>query len=128
VSGEFLLDTNVVVPFQAGEVAVVDRLAREIVYLPAPVVGELFYGAYHSVRQMENLSAVEDLCVRITVLSCDYGTGRFFGVIKTSLRARGLMIPDNDIWIAALARQHNLTLATRDAHFSGVNDLHVGKW
>jgi tRNA(fMet)-specific endonuclease VapC len=32
-------------------------------------------------------------------------------------------IPENDLWIAAIAIQHGLTLATRDEHFNDVDDL-----
>ena len=128
MSGEYLVDTNIVVAFQAGEGSVVDRFAREMIYVPAIVVGELFYGACHSTRQMANLVAVEQFCVRASVLSCDLDTGRHFGLIKASLRARGRKIPDNDIWIAALAKQHDVTLATRDTHFQNVNDLRVEAW
>lgn len=128
MSGEFLVDTNVAIAFQAGESAVVKHFADELILLPSITVGELFYGAYNSTRQMVNVAAVDNLCKSVTVISCDYDTGRFYGLIKGSLRARGKKIPDNDIWIAALARQHDLTLATRDAHFSFVNELRIESW
>jgi len=44
-------------------------------------------------------------------------------VIKASLRRKGKPIPENDIWIAALALQHDLIVATRDAHFNEVDSL-----
>jgi predicted nucleic acid-binding protein len=37
--------------------------------------------------------------------------------------AQGRPIPDNDIWIAAIARQHSLSLITRDAHFREIEGL-----
>jgi tRNA(fMet)-specific endonuclease VapC len=40
----------------------------------------------------------------------------------------GQPIPENDIWIAALARQHELTLVTRDKHFADVESLVVEAW
>ncbi|MBX3424918.1 MAG: PIN domain-containing protein [Pirellulales bacterium] len=36
---------------------------------------------------------------------------------------RGTPIPTNDVWIAAQALQHNLTLDTRDEHFRKVPGL-----
>jgi tRNA(fMet)-specific endonuclease VapC len=45
-----------------------------------------------------------------------------------SLSPRRAPIPENDLWIAALARQHALTLVTRDAHFTGVRGLVVERW
>jgi len=40
----------------------------------------------------------------------------------------GSPIPENDMWIAALAQQHHLTLATRDRHFDNIEGLFVEKW
>ncbi|MEO1367025.1 MAG: PIN domain-containing protein [Acidobacteriota bacterium] len=44
------------------------------------------------------------------------------------MRQRGRPIPENDMWIAASALQHNLALATRDSHFQTVEDLSVVRW
>ncbi|HEY4572503.1 MAG TPA: PIN domain-containing protein [Thermoanaerobaculia bacterium] len=41
---------------------------------------------------------------------------------------KGRPIPENDIWIAASARQHGLTLATRDGHFDDVDGLITETW
>jgi len=37
-------------------------------------------------------------------------------------------IPQNDIWIAAAAKEHDLPIATRDRHFSFVPGLRVLQW
>jgi len=39
------------------------------------------------------------------------------------LRKIGAPIPTNDLWIAALARQHRLPLFSLDAHFAAVPGL-----
>ena len=62
------------------------------------------------------------------VLPCDRATAARYGELKAALRAQGTPIPENDLWIAALARQHALTLVTRDAHFAGVRGLVVERW
>ena len=49
----------------------------------------------------------------------------YFGV---HLAKAGTPIPDNDIWIAALAFEHHLPLAARDAHFDRISGLQVLKW
>lgn len=41
---------------------------------------------------------------------------------------KGRPIPNNDIWLAAIAIQHDLTLVTRDAHFGEVDTLRVQRW
>jgi len=49
-------------------------------------------------------------------------------VLKASLRRKGKPIPENDIWIAAIAYQHDLTLITRDKHFSEIDELKIIAW
>jgi tRNA(fMet)-specific endonuclease VapC len=44
------------------------------------------------------------------------------------LREKGQPIPENDIWIAAIAQQHDLTLVTKDAHFNVIDHLKIEKW
>ena len=50
------------------------------------------------------------------------------GRLKALLRSRGTPIPENDLWIAALAVQHKLTLVTRDSHFQVVAGLITESW
>ena len=44
------------------------------------------------------------------------------------MRAKGRPLPENDIWVAAVALQHGLALATRDAHFNEIASLTVVAW
>jgi predicted nucleic acid-binding protein len=36
--------------------------------------------------------------------------------------------PENDIWIAATAKQHGLTVASRDSHFDYIDGLSIQHW
>ena len=40
--------------------------------------------------------------------------------IRLELKRRGSPIPANDIWIAALARQHALAVLSNDRHFGAI--------
>ncbi len=62
------------------------------------------------------------------VLGCDSDTARRYGEVKNALRLKGRPIPENDIWIAAVALQHGLTLITRDGHFNEIEELTVEAW
>ncbi len=44
------------------------------------------------------------------------------------LEAKGQPIPDNDLWIAAIALEYRLPLASRDQHFQRVPKLSVWAW
>lgn len=125
----YLLDTNSVSAALSNNSLVIARIAQaSTIAFPAIVVGELFFGAYHSARVEENLTLFESIAQHNTILDCDVATARVYGAIKARLREKGRPIPDNDIWIAALAIQHDLILLTRDAHFDAVEQAHVEHW
>ena len=127
--GKYLLDTNIVIAMFASEPAIQDkRQNADRVYLPSPVVGELCYGARKSSRPLENLAQVNQLIQDFEVIPCNLESAQRFGIIKDQLRRKGRPIPDNDIWIAAIAMQHGLVLVTRDAHFDEVESLQTERW
>jgi tRNA(fMet)-specific endonuclease VapC len=129
MSGKVLLDTNIVIALFADEASVKEKLAKtEEVFIPNVVIGELFYGAHKSARAKENLVRIEDLASSSVILGCDTETARIYGEVKNVLRIKGHPIPENDIWIAAIAVQYNLTLVSRDAHFSEIEKLEVAVW
>lgn len=128
-AGRVLLDTNILIALLAEEPAVVRGVRdAEAAFVPAIAVGELHYGARKSARATDNVERVAALAAASAVLACDAGTAAAYGELKATLRARGTPIPENDLWIAALARQHQLTLVSRDAHFSAVPELDVVTW
>jgi tRNA(fMet)-specific endonuclease VapC len=115
---QVVLDTNIVIALFAGDPKVTDALARKIaVFLPVPALGELYRGAFGSMRRDENLNKIEGFASAVTLLSCDAMTARHYGELKQDLRIKGRPIPENDLWIGALARQHSLAVMTRDEHF-----------
>jgi tRNA(fMet)-specific endonuclease VapC len=129
MSGRYLLDTNVIISLFADEEDVKANLAAaEEVFFPSIAVGELCYGARKSGKPQENLARIEELVASCVVLECDTETARRYGDAKNMLRLKGRPLPENDIWIAALALQHGLTLATRDGHFQAVQGLHTASW
>jgi tRNA(fMet)-specific endonuclease VapC len=129
MSGKYLLDTNIVIALFANETPIKDNLSNvEEVYIPSVVIGELFYGAYKSTRAKENIARIDDFAGKSVVLGCDTETSRLYGEIKNSLSLKGRPIPENDIWIAAIALQHGLTLVSRDNHFNEIDKLNTENW
>lgn len=130
MNGEALLDTSVVIPFLIDEEGIRERLLSEFddAFISTVVLGELIWGAKNSARVDENLNRIEELMVEMTVLPLETDTAYEYGTIKQSLRVKGRPIPDNDIWIAASARQYGLVLVTRDRHFQVIEKLSVATW
>jgi len=91
--------------------------------LPAPVVGELRYGALNSRKAAENLAKVEALVTRCAVLNVTVTTAKVYAELGLALRQKGKPIPENDLWIAALCVEHQVPLAAVDAHFDAIDDL-----
>lgn len=129
MSGKHLLDTNIVIALFKNEVQVRDQFANAAeVFVSSVVIGELFYGALHSGRVQQHLSQVREFAARVPVLPCDATTAEHYGEIKNVLRAKGRPLPENDVWIAAIAKQHGLTVVTRDQHFNEIDSLVLEAW
>lgn len=129
ISRSYLLDTNIVVQLLRNDPAVKSRLAvSPSVFVSVISLGELYFGARSSQHIAENLRQVADFALATPNLECDRATAEEYALIRNDLRAVGHMIPDNDIWIAATARQYNLILVTRDAHFQHIANLAVEAW
>lgn len=127
MSGRVLLDTNIIIGLFANDPSIVARLSEvDAAYLPSVALGELYFGAYKSGHPEQNVRRIEQLIAMSAVLSCDAGTASCYGKIKHALRQMGKPIPENDIWIAALADQHGLALISRDVHFQQIEPLLSG--
>jgi len=129
MNGRFLLDANIVIGIFTEDRAIQQRLAqRPEVLLSTIVLGELYFGAQKSTRLGENLRRIDDLLTEAVPLPCDVGTAYEYGVVRNELRLKGRPIPENDIWLAAHAKQHGLTLVSRDRHFAEVENLRWEQW
>ncbi len=129
MNGEYLLDTNIVIALFANETVMIDHLRNaEEVFIPSIVMGELYYGARKSSRVKENIERIDEFVSNNVILNCDIETARSYGQVKEKLRSKGRPIPENDIWIAALALQHGLMLISRDSHFKEVDGLNFEAW
>jgi tRNA(fMet)-specific endonuclease VapC len=126
MSGRYLLDTNIVIGILGNNESIVEKIEKlEEVYIPVTVVGELYFGAFKSQKIEKNLESISSLLDNSTVLEDNVETAKVYGEIKNSLKQKGRPIPENDIWIAAIAKYNGLTLLTKDEHFKEVSDLSV---
>jgi tRNA(fMet)-specific endonuclease VapC len=122
------LDTNAYRALGEGDPDLAEAMRRaEAIALPIIVLGELWFGFMNGTKLRENTATLERFLAtpRVQVLELDAGTTRIFGELATHLRQAGIAIQQNDIWIAALCKQHDFTLATRDRGFQHVLGLDV---
>ena len=126
MNGDYLLDSNIIIDIFRGDKKTISRVKRiDGVYVPVIVIGELYYGANKSDQTPKRKLEVEQLEEMVTVLNITRSTARIYGEIKDKLRAKGRPIPENDIWIAAISLEHQLTLITKDKHFENVEGINI---
>lgn len=118
-----LIDSHRFIDFCAGDEATVERFEQAaLLVVPFVVLAEIRVGAQLARRGETQVRVLTELLnqpgVR-TVHSTD-GTAHHYAAIYAQLRRKGTPIPTNDIWIAALALEHNLVLYSRDAHFDHI--------
>lgn len=126
---KYLLDTNIISAWLEKDTTIAQKIEEAAqVFIPVIVLGELHYGARFSTKIDYNLYNISRVISNYVVLLIDEASCNHYGIIKATLRRKGKPIPENDIWIAAIAVQHDLIVATRDAHFNEVDDLTTELW
>ena len=127
----FVIDTNIYSGFLRGEARAVRTLqgAHEI-HLPLIVIAELLAGFAAGMQTAKNREELARFMAspRVLVVKPDERTADHYADIYAALRRQGTPIPTNDLWIAALARQHRMPLFSFDEHFGAVPGLalHAG--
>ena len=96
--------------------------------LPVIVLGEYRLGIAQS-RQREVYETWLSECVAaVDILEIEEATSHHYAAIGLELKGAGKPIPTNNIWIAALCRQHSLPLLSRDRHFDAVSGIKRIDW
>lgn len=124
-----ILDTNAVSGLFAGDPVLEELLEQEEVHhLPVIVIGEYRYGLARS-KHGQHLERLLNLLIEESiVLPIDEETTRHYAEVRQHLRRAGTPIPENDLWIAALAHQHALPIVSRDTHFDLVEPAVRRSW
>jgi tRNA(fMet)-specific endonuclease VapC len=113
-----ILDTNALSAAAADDPAVIALLAdAEEVAIPVIVLGEYRYGIAQSRNRTSYANWLKGLVQDCLVLDIQEPTTQCYAEITLELKQKGRPIPTNDVWIAALCRQHGLPLLSRDRHF-----------
>ena len=104
----------------------VDR-AEEIA-VPVIVLGEYRYGIRQSRFRCGYEGWIVEQLPRWRILSVDLDTTGSYADVRSDLQRAGRPVPANDLWIAALARQHGLPLLSRDQRFDFIPGLKRIAW
>jgi tRNA(fMet)-specific endonuclease VapC len=124
-----ILDTNALSAVADGDASAMELVAgADRVALPVIVLGEYRLGIAQSRHRAGYESWLRQWIAAVTVLDIDDGTTHSYSAIGLELKKKGKPIPTNDLWIAALCRQHALPLVSRDQHFDFVAGLRRLNW
>jgi predicted nucleic acid-binding protein len=124
-----ILDTNALSAVADNEPAAVRIFSHAVtIELPVIVLGEYRFGIAQSRRRNEYEKWLGELIAATRVLPVDDETSGYYAQIRAELKKAGLPIPSNDLWIAALSRQHRLPLMSQDQHFDAVQGLKRIGW
>jgi len=124
-----ILDTNGLSAFVVGEPALEPLLRRAAqIAIPVIVLGEYRYGIAHSRDRKQYEEWLTAYLSRFRILDVDEETTLSYRDVRTELKRAGTPIPSNDVWIAAICRQHRLPLLSRDRHFDAVPGIRRLEW
>ena len=124
-----ILDTNALSAAADREPGALEVVAKaERLAVPVIVLGEYRLGIAQSRRRTEYENWLREWIGAVTVLDIDEETTHHYAAIGLELKRSGTPIPANDLWIAALCRQHAMPLVSRDRHFDLVKGLQRIDW
>ena len=128
---QYLLDTNACIAlFNETSPTLSAQVRRHVpaeIGLPAPVLYELYYGAYKSRRVERNVGLLDH--IGFEIVAFDAADARVAGEIRSRLEGIGRPIGPYDLLIAGQALARGLVLVTANTReFERVEGLRCENW
>lgn len=130
-----LIDASILIGWERGAVDLDVRVRGredEVLLLSVITVSELLHGVHRAkarVQRARRSAFVEAVVDRFPLLPVDLPSARIHAELWSELSASGRMIGAHDLWLAAAALAHGLSLATANVReFDRVPGLEVEDW
>jgi predicted nucleic acid-binding protein len=127
----FLLDTDTCSAYLKGNNAVANRFIQYggRLYLSAVSAGELHTWALRAKASPTRMQDLLNMLSLVQILDVNLDIARRFGEVDAYLLDRGLSAPDLDLFNAAIALFHNLTLVTHNVQdYAHIPGLTIDDW
>jgi tRNA(fMet)-specific endonuclease VapC len=133
MAARFLLDTTICSHIRRRRPPAVlarfQRLKPGEAVLSVITYGELVYGVEKSQFREQAAKQLSELVGLLPVMEMLPQGGEFHGAVRAALEAKGEMIGNNDLWIAAHAKAAGLTLVTsNEREFRRIQGLTIQNW
>ncbi|CAD5918037.1 tRNA(fMet)-specific endonuclease VapC [Planktothrix tepida] len=137
----YLLDTNhcsLILLENQAVIQTIKQIGETNIATSVITAGELIYMAENSKNKQQNLSLINQFIEDIRVYYIDEEIAKVYGQIKAALikefgpqqktkrkttKITELGFDENDLWIAAITRFHDLTLVTSDSDFTRIQTV-----
>lgn len=130
---QYLLDTNICIYLIKHKPPKVltrfQSLSLSDIGISSITVAELEYGVYKSQQQEKNRSALMQFLIPLEIVEFDQTAATVYGLIRSDLESKGLVIGAMDMLIAAHALSRGVTLVSNNVReFSRIPDLLLENW
>ena len=130
---KYLLDTNHLSGYLDRKPSLEDRIDASLragnrFGICLPILCEYRAGIRLGKRYRQNLVRLNAALAVFRIWPGDDSTAVAFAEIFQELRSAGKMMSQFDLLIAAMARQHHLTLLTADQDFQPVTGIKIQNW
>jgi tRNA(fMet)-specific endonuclease VapC len=124
-----IVDTNALSAIADGDSEIEEFIERaSLVAIPVIVLGEYRFGIMQSKRRTQHERWLRESLPSYRILDLTEETSQHYAALRVELKRTGKPIPSNDLWIAALCRQHDLSILSRDRHFDLVPGIERIDW
>jgi tRNA(fMet)-specific endonuclease VapC len=124
-----IVDTNALSAIADDQPGIGEVLrGARVVAIPVITLGEYRFGILQSRRRSDNERWLRDSLPAYRILDISDETTLHYAELRLKLKRAGTPIPSNDLWIAALGRQYEMQILSRDRHFDAVEGIRRISW
>jgi len=127
MSDRILVDTCIWIEFFNPDSLMGKALERLIVSDSVVTCGIVLFELMQGIKSEKEKAVITNSISNLPYIEMDLQLWEKAAVISSSLKRKGLTFPLSDIFIAAIALEHNLPIFTLDKHFESISGITIYK-